>query len=84
MERIRQLALNDEGFIFNPTTGDSFMTNKTGLFILKALQQGKVFEELVPLLVEKYQISPEDSQEDLGDFQRELERMNLITGRRKS
>ena len=38
--RIRKnIAVSDEGFLFNPTTGDSFSTKGTGGLIVKLLKQ---------------------------------------------
>lgn len=35
MRTLSQLALSDEGFVFDPNTGDSFQVSATGLFLLK-------------------------------------------------
>ena len=39
MSRLNRLAINDEGFIFDPETGNSFTVNGTGLFIIKLLKE---------------------------------------------
>ena len=38
MQRLRSLALNPDGFAFDPTTGESFTLNSTGLALLEALR----------------------------------------------
>ena len=40
MGYLQQLAISDDGFIFDPTSGQSFTVSDTGLFILKGLKQG--------------------------------------------
>ena len=49
MGKLERLAINDEGFIFDPETGNSYTVNKTGLFIIKLLKEGKNEEEIVYL-----------------------------------
>jgi hypothetical protein len=52
MQRLAQLAISDEGFVFDPTTGDSFQVSPTGLRILVALRTGKAEEEVAQGLVD--------------------------------
>ena len=42
MQSCSRLALSDEGFVFDPSSGDSYLVNHSGLFILKAFGQGDV------------------------------------------
>jgi hypothetical protein len=40
--RIRKnIAISENGFIFNPLTGDSFSVNETGIFIIQKLKKAK-------------------------------------------
>ena len=41
MSRLSRLALNEEGFVFDPATGDSFLANHCGLLIIRALGEGR-------------------------------------------
>ena len=46
MNRLSQLALSDEGFVFDPQTGDSFQVSETGIAVLRALKEGRSDEEI--------------------------------------
>ena len=78
MNRLNQLAINDEGFVFDPTTGESFTVNPTGLFILQQLKQNKSNEEIVDGLVEAFEAVPEDAERDVIDFIAHLKTYQLL------
>ena len=75
MEKLKRLALNEEGFIFDPETGASFVTNETGLFILKKLREGKEEEEILNALLQEYEVDTETAKRDLFDF---LEQLRIL------
>lgn len=78
MSRIQHLAINDEGFIFDPSTGESFTVNPTGLIILNNLRENKSEAEIVSILKEEFEISGEDVERDVSDFFRQIRAMRLI------
>ncbi len=78
MGRIPQLAINDEGFIFDPVQGESFTVNKTGLLIIKALKEGKSQEEIVKEIVSSFEVDEEKARIDLIDFLDKLRSLNLM------
>ncbi len=80
MSKLQRLAVNDEGFIFDPETGNSYTVNKTGLFIIKLLKEGKSEEEIVKALSEKFDVSEEDARRDLVDFMEQLRLYGLLEG----
>ena len=80
MGKLERLAINDEGFIFDPETGNSYTVNKTGLFIIKLLKEGKSEEEIVKALSEKFDVSEEDAGRDLVDFIEQLRLYGLLEG----
>ena len=78
MRLLSQLALNDEGFVFDPTTGDSFQVSDTGLFILRCLREGKEEEEIAGMLAGEYEVTPDEAARDLGDFRGQLRALRLV------
>jgi len=78
MTRLNQLALNDEGFIFDPSTGESFTVNTTGLFILNLLKQGKSLEEIAQALNEEFLDLPDSVERDVIDFIAHLKTFRLM------
>ena len=75
MDKLCRLALSDEGFLFDPATGDSYLMNVTGTVILRALQQGLDETAIVSRLVTEYEVEPQTAARDLADF---LERLKLL------
>lgn len=78
MQKLDCLAINEEGFVFHPVTGDSFQTSETGLLILKALKQGHSEGDIVRLLTEEYEVQPEDALRDIMDFRDSLKAFGLM------
>jgi len=68
MSRLLQLAINSEGFIFDPNSGGCFNVNGTGLLIIKALQEQKSAEMITRELVERFDEAPEAIEKDILDF----------------
>lgn len=78
MNKLSQLAINEEGFVFNPMTGDSFQTCKTGLRILRALQDGHSDEEMSLQLTHEYEVTLEEAKRDIADFRASLKTLGLL------
>ncbi|MHB1191824.1 MAG: PqqD family protein [Longimicrobiales bacterium] len=78
MQRLRSLALNPDGFAFDPTTGESFTLNATGLTVVEGLREGLTPEELTARLVEHFEVSPLDASRDVDDFLDHLHSFRLL------
>ncbi len=78
MQRLRSLALNPDGFAFDPTTGESFTLNATGLAILEGLREGASPIELVGRLTEDFEVSERDASRDVDDFLDHLRALRLV------
>jgi hypothetical protein len=68
MQINKNIAISDSGFVFNPSTGDSFSTNQVGLEIIRLLKENKSKEELIKELVLKFSTDESTLEKDLGDF----------------
>lgn len=77
MHLIKNIALSDTGFVFNPITGDSFSVNPIGLSILKELKDGKSEDEIKQRLLNDYQTDKETVEKDMYDFLKMIEQFNL-------
>jgi hypothetical protein len=73
----KNIALSDSGFIFNPSSGDSFSTNPIGVEILKLLKEGKSTEEISKSILNSYQVDETTIEKDLYDFFKMLEKYKL-------
>jgi len=77
MEKLARLAISDEGFVFDPATGDSYLMNRTGTLILRGLQYGKDEKEVAEALVTDFEVEPETAARDVADFVSRLDHLNL-------
>ncbi|MFN7312293.1 MAG: PqqD family protein [Bacteroidota bacterium] len=78
MKLLKNIALSDTGFVFNPSTGDSFSVNPIGLSILRDLQAGKSESEIKNNLLNQFQIDKETIEKDVYDFLKMIEQFNLL------
>lgn len=77
MSKLAHLAMNDEGFVFDPSTGDSFMLNTTGLFILKKLRDGAPLADIVSAVAQEYAIGFDEAERDANDFCGQLKALSV-------
>ena len=68
MEINKNIAISDSGFVFNPSTGDSFSTNQLGLEIINLMKEGKTIDEVVSSITSKYNVEKSNVEKDLSDF----------------
>ncbi len=64
----KNIAVSENGFIFNPLTGDSFSVNQTGVFILRKMKEGDSDEDIMKALQEEYELDTYTAEKDLYDF----------------
>jgi hypothetical protein len=69
MNRLAQLNIHTEGFVFDPNSGNSFKVNPSGLFILKSLQAHKSPETIAQEVSDEYDIPRDEAERDVSDFQ---------------
>lgn len=78
MRALSRLTVPTVGMAFDPSTGDTFVINDSGVRILKAFQTGQRRDEIVHMLSEEYQIKEEDAERDVDDFQGRLRNLQLV------
>lgn len=67
--RIRKnIAVSDEGFLFNPATGDSFSTNGIGSEIINLLKQDKSTHEIIEEISGNYDVDRMLLERELDEF----------------
>lgn len=77
--RIKEnIAISEEGFLFDPTTGDSFTLNETAREVLTLVKQGRSIEVIKKTLLESYDVNDAVLDRFLLDFFAELRQYNLI------
>ncbi len=77
--RVRKnIATSDEGFLFNPTTGDSFSTNAIGAEIILLMKKDTPASELVDAICEKYDVDKALFERDLEEFTLQLKGHSIL------
>jgi len=76
--RLSRLAINEEGFVFDPQTGESFTVNTSGGMIIKFLAKGMTNEEAAEALADTYEIKLNDAHSDVRDFVDQLRFTRLM------
>lgn len=74
----KNIAISESGFIFNPSTGDSFSTNHLGQDIIRLLQSEKPMDEVIQSVQEKFSVDKQTLEKDLGDFLYMLKTYQII------
>ncbi len=64
----KNVAISESGYIFNPSTGESFSVNPTGIEIFNMIKEGKKYEEIEQLILEKYNTDKDTFEKDYQDF----------------
>ncbi len=72
------VAVSENGFVFDPSTGDSFTLNNTGKEILFLIREGKGTDQITSLLIDKYDTDKETAERYLVDFINDLRINNLL------
>ncbi|MCF8276232.1 MAG: PqqD family protein [Flavobacteriales bacterium] len=74
----KNIAISESGFVFNPTTGDSFSLNSVGTDILKLLKDGKGEKEVKTTVIDRYDVDEETFDKDYYDFLKMLGQYKLL------
>jgi fructose-1,6-bisphosphatase/inositol monophosphatase family enzyme len=74
----KNIATSENGFIFNPATGDSFSANKLAALILTEMKAGTADEEIKEDILSRYEVTPEQLNRDWDDYLLQLRDANLL------
>ena len=78
MKLKKNIAISETGFVFDPSTGDSFTLNPEGILILEMIKQGKSKEEISTEIISKYDVDVNSFERYFYDFVATLKQMQLI------
>ncbi len=77
---LSHLALSDNGFLFDSSTGHTYTLNSTGTSILKRLIRGLGIQQIITELAKEYDTSDEVLARDFDQFFHFLKNLGLIEG----
>ena len=76
--RLAALAINEQGFVFDPRSGDSFTVNPCGRRIIRGLVDGQEGEALAAGLVRDFGLELAQARADVRDFVDQLRALGLV------
>lgn len=74
----KNIASSEEGFIFNPGTGDSFTSNPIGSEIIGLLKEEKDIPAIKESICAKYDVDFVQFEKDLDDFLTQLKEASIL------
>jgi hypothetical protein len=80
MQIKKNIATSENGFIFNPATGDSFSGNGMASLILAFMKNNEPESSIKQAILDKYDVSPQQLDRDWEDWMMQLREANLIEG----
>ena len=75
---LKQLAINDSGFAFNPTTGKSYHLNEIGIKIIQMLKNEVSLDDITNNLYSEFEIEKDALIQDIDFFIMQLQNLGLI------
>lgn len=72
------IATSENGFIFNPATGDSFTSNAIAAEILAYMKSGESEAEIKKKILDHYDIESNQLERDWDDYMLQLKEANLL------
>ncbi|MCD4709591.1 MAG: PqqD family protein [Bacteroidales bacterium] len=78
MQIKKNIAVSETGFVFNPTTGDSYSINQVGQEILSYLGENRSQAEITSLMTTTYDIDPPSFEKYFYDFISMLRQFELL------
>jgi len=74
----KNVSISENGFVFNPTTGESFTVNPMGIEIIDLLKQHKPEPEIKKHILNKFNVDSTTVEKDFYDFIQMLKASNLL------
>jgi hypothetical protein len=78
MKLKRNIAVSESGFLFDPTSGESYSLNEQGLEILNLMKDRKSSAEITEYMTGTYDISPDEFEKYYLDFMGLLRQFKLL------
>lgn len=80
LNRLKNLALSETGFVFDPSTGNTFTLNDSAIFILKSLRAGNTAPDIARQLTAEFDVSDTQAGDDVTDALLQLKEAGLVGG----
>lgn len=77
MSVFQGLKINDDGFAFDSTTGESYTVNNCGKLVLQLLQKGENSNQIINFIAGEFGINRYTAERDVADFFQQLNVLGL-------
>ena len=78
MQLRKNIATSEDGFLFNPSTGDSWSANPMAAEWLVCLKEGRSREDIIEFILGKYEVERSRVERDWEDFMKQLQEARLV------
>ncbi len=78
LNKIKNLALSETGFLFDPATGNTFTLNESAIFILKSLKNGLQQQQIAESLAAEFEVAGPQALEDVSNALLQFREAGLI------
>ena len=75
---LKNLAISDTGFIFDPFSGKTFTVNEVGMVIIQSLKNGEDVAFIQNKIMEEFDTTLDQLDRDISDFLIQLKEQSLI------
>ena len=75
----KKIALSESGFVFDPTSGDSFSLNPIAVEILNMIKEEKTEEEIKTKIKEEYDVSNVILEKSVDEFLETLKEYGIVS-----
>lgn len=71
------VAVSENGFVFNPETGESFSINPAGQILLTMMKEERSYQEIKENIMSRYYVDDATFEKDFQDFINMLKQYQL-------
>jgi hypothetical protein len=75
---LKNLAISDTGFIFDPFSGKTFTVSEIGMVIIQSLKNGEDVAFIQNKIMEEFDTTLDQLDRDISDFLIQLKEQSLI------
>ncbi len=62
------VAISESGYVFNPSTGESFSINPVGVELFNMIKEERSYEEISKVILSRYNTDKDTFEKDYNDF----------------
>jgi PqqD family protein of HPr-rel-A system len=77
MSPLQSLNVTEDGFVFNPSTGESYTLNPCARLVLQRIQKDESYQQLSQFLSDEFGICQNTAERDISDFFQQLKSLGL-------